>query len=345
MKKITLLLFFIISTAVVAQTARVQIIHNSPDHTLEALDVYFGNQKVVDSIPFRYSTDYRDAPANTPIVMALQSPGQQDTLGSLFRKTISFDPDSTYVLIISGLISTLPYDSLKPLEVRIHKSRESSRVAGKVDVLFFNGGTDAPGILIDELTVPNPNFLPLLRYGAFSAYKEVTNQNYEFRVIDNNTKQTIAPYFANFGTIGLADSAVVIVTSGLIDTSQSVPGDSTSSINAPLFGLYMALPGGGPLIELPAKSGIGLEEALQTKVLLYPNPANNVIEMVFPEEINGAIDVAILDMNGKPVIEETLYNHSTQIHKVRVSSLKVGYYLLEAKAGNNWFYSTKVLIE
>ena len=330
MKKITLL--FALMSQMHAQTARLQIIHNSPDHTIKALDVYFGNQKVVDSISFRNATAYRDVPANTPIIMALQSPALPDTSASLFRDTVRFDADSTYTLIISGLISSIPYDSIKPLDLAVHKSREVSRVSGNVDLLFYHGSTDAPGITIDELTGPTVNFLPLLRYGAFSSYLEVANQNYEFRV-------------ANFNTIGLADSAVVIVTSGLIDTSQSLPGDTNSTVYAPLFGLFMALPGGGPLIELPAKSGIGIDELDSQDILLYPNPANNTLEISFPTAIDGEIEIEILNMRGKPMLDTMVYNHSNEVHKIRVSSLSPGYYLLKAKADGNWIYTAKILIE
>lgn len=347
MKKFTplFILLFAMMSHLNAQTARIQIIHNSPDHTTKALDVYFGNQKVVDSLPFRYATDYMSAPANTPIVMALQSPSLSDTNASLTRQTISLDADSAYVLIISGLISSKPYDSLKPFEVNMHRSREMARLAGNVDLLFFNGGTDAPGITIDELTGSTVNFLPLLKYGEFSNFVEVANQDYEFRVVDNNTKQTIAPYFADFNTLGLADSAAVIVVSGLIDTSQSLPGDSSSAVDAPLFGLFMALPGGGPLIELPAKSGIGVDELGAERITLYPNPANNMLEISFPTEINGEVKIEILNMRGKPMLDTTVYNHSNEVHKLRVASLSSGYYLLKAKSGSDWIYTAKILIE
>ncbi len=347
MKKIipTLVFTLLLASMVSAQTARLQIIHNSPDHAFDALDIYFGNQKMVDSLPFRNATPYMDVSASTQLVVALQSPDLPDTVASLLRDTISFVDDSTYVLIISGLLSTQPYDSLKPFEMIVHRTREEARQTSNVDFKFFNGSTDAPGLNIDELTGPTPNFAPLVEYGTFTSYKEVAEQDYEFEVISDITKETIAIYFANFSSLGLADSSGLILASGMIDTSQSIPGDTNTSVRAPLFGLYMALPGGGPLIELPTKSGIGIGEFTAVAMEVYPNPATNMIDVVFPEAVNGEVEVKFLDMNGKPVLEKTLYNHSNEVHNIRVSPLKSGYYLLEAKSGNKWFFSTRILIE
>lgn len=347
MKKIICLIAFIqiLVAPIYGQTARVQIIHNSPDHIFEALDVYFGNQKMVDSLPFRHATAYMDVPANSPQVIAVQSPGLNDTVASLLRSTLTFDDDSSYVLIISGLLSTQPYDSLKPFELLSQTSREQVKTAGNVEAMFFHGGTDASGLVVNELTGNIQSFIPLLSYGQFTGYKSLAPQNYEFELVSNGIQQQLATYFANFSTLGLADSAIVVLASGMVDTSQSNPGDTNTSVDAPLFGLYAALSGGGPLVELPVKTGIGLDELNFNAVTAYPIPANNFMNLRLPGTVEGMVEFEILDMVGQPVMDFEVLNRKGELHRIDISAIKAGQYILNAKTQSNQSFSRRIVIE
>ena len=63
MKKITLYflaLFLAVSFSSYAQTARVQVIHNSADLSVQEVDLYIDNIKFIDNFAFRTATAFVD---------------------------------------------------------------------------------------------------------------------------------------------------------------------------------------------------------------------------------------------------------------------------------------------
>ncbi len=346
MKKIILVLFIAIGPYLFGQTARVQFIHNSPDVLTEEVDVYFDNQKVLDSMEFRSATPYMNVNANTDIVIAVQSPGLPDTSSSLFRDTLQFKADSTYVVVMAGLISLVPYDSLQPFELDVHKGREQSAASGKVDVMFYHGNTDGPQLTINETTQPISGLVSQLKYSSFTGYIPLDPIDYELDVVNVATQQLLATYLAPFNTLNLADSAIVVMVSGLIDTAQGLPGDSASAIQAPLFGLWAALPGGGPLVELPALSGIGLaEKRIDPIFQIYPIPAGEYLYIDYPAKSPFSGEVEVFDLAGRLILSSSVQIEDSQTVKLDVSSLSRGEYILKWKQKGHIGYTSKILIE
>ncbi|MFN3939117.1 MAG: hypothetical protein ACK4IY_00935, partial [Chitinophagales bacterium] len=72
MTRIALLITMIFAfTSVFAQTARVQVIHNSADPAANRVDVYLNGSLLLNNFKFRTATPFIDAPAETPITISI----------------------------------------------------------------------------------------------------------------------------------------------------------------------------------------------------------------------------------------------------------------------------------
>ncbi|MFK5283910.1 hypothetical protein ACI3PL_30465, partial [Lacticaseibacillus paracasei] len=57
----------LLSAGLFAQTARVQVIHNSADAAASVVDVWLGTTKIIDDFAFRTASAFINATAGSPI--------------------------------------------------------------------------------------------------------------------------------------------------------------------------------------------------------------------------------------------------------------------------------------
>ena len=135
----------------------------------------------------------------------------------------------------------------------------------------------------------------------------------------NNTI-TVAAYQAPLATLNLTDAALVVVASGFLDP--------TVNSNGPAFGLWVALPSGGNLIELPTTSGLSLSEKEASSFVVYPNPTENEIKIQGDNALNASVTVS--DLTGKVVLTQPAENGT-----VDVSRLDAGKYFVTISTLNS----------
>jgi hypothetical protein len=233
------------SINVTLPTARVQVVHNSPDPAAEVVDVYLNGDLLLDDFAFRTATPFIDAPANTPITIDIAPGTSADVSESLFTVSPTLAADETYIVVASGVLDpTLFDDSVNAIAFSLEVfegAREAAAVAGNTDLLVQHGSPDAPtvdvvnqdggGVLVDDISYPE-----------FQGYLELPTADYliDITTADNTTK--VAGYQAYLAELGLADAAVTVFASGFLDPSANQDG--------PAFGLWVSLATGGPLVEL-----------------------------------------------------------------------------------------------
>jgi len=230
-------------------TARVQAIHNSADAAASTVDVWLkttlGSQLLIDDFGFRTATPFIDAPAGTPITVAIapsNSTTINDTIPGL-SSTYNLVAGETYVLIAEGIVSTSGYTPSIPFGISVYSmGREQASTTGNTDVLVHHGSTDAPTVDVRERTLAT-TVVDNASYGDFAGYLELPNADYILDIQDATGSVTVASYQAPLATLGLADSALVVVASGFLNPANNS--------NGPAFGLWVALPSGGSLIQLP----------------------------------------------------------------------------------------------
>ena len=70
-------------------------------------------------------------------------------------------------------------------------------------------------------------------------------------------------------TLGLENQALVVLASGFLNPANNSNGAS--------FGLYVALPSGGELVELPIATAVNNIQINSLQYKTYPNPATDYI--------------------------------------------------------------------
>ncbi|HND88456.1 MAG TPA: DUF4397 domain-containing protein, partial [Saprospiraceae bacterium] len=210
-------------------TARVQLIHNAPDPTV---DVYAGNTRLLDDFAFRSATPFLSLPADRPIRLGMAPAGSASAADTLAGFGINLATDETYALFANGIVG----NPSTPFTLLPDAAREAAADTSKVEVALLHGAPGAPAVDIDLLS---GNMLlgtvPDLAYGEFISYLALDPADYRIRIRPNGSPLAVATYIADLST--WKGRAARIFASGILG-------------GMPAFGLFAALPD-GTVIEFP----------------------------------------------------------------------------------------------
>lgn len=272
-------------------TARLQVIHNSADLAADSVDVYLNGTLLLDNFAFRTATPFIDVDALTPLEIGIApktSTSVNDTItGAVFNYIL--EQDSTYVIIADGIVSGSGYTPSQPFDLKVYNmGREMASSTGNTDVLVHHGSTDAPTVDVDERTAGN--LVDDASYGDFAGYLSLTTADYILDIKDATGITTLFSYDAPLATLGLTDSAIVVIASGFVNPANNSNGES--------FGLWVALAEGGDLIPLPVNATTSLTELNNVELTIYPNPTVNSFTISGLDE---QFNISILSNDGKIV--------------------------------------------
>jgi hypothetical protein len=181
-KTSTTLLFFLLALAnLYAQTARVQIIHNSPSPTV---DIYAGADKLLDNFAFRTATPYIDVPAGVTIPIGVALGNSTTSADAIATFPVQFESGKAYVVVATGIVGGNPGFELKVFDA----GKETTADPNNTGILFFHGSPDAP--TVDVLTGGAP-IINDASYGDFQGYLEVPAASYDLDVTPGNDNNTV----------------------------------------------------------------------------------------------------------------------------------------------------------
>ncbi|MGV3637662.1 MAG: DUF4397 domain-containing protein, partial [Flavobacteriales bacterium] len=243
LNKLFPLLGMALATSVSAQTARVQIIHNSPDASLDDVDVYVNGDLAIDDLLFRSATEFLNLPAETTIEVGLARGNSTGAADILISTNFDLIENNTYVIVANGIVDATGYASAPEFSLDVYEpGRTAANGAGNTDVLVMHGSPDAPDVDVFEVGVGAGQIISGLAYGSFTDYLELPTADYTLEVRRAGS-EVLATYQAPLATLELDGAALVVVASGFIDPSVNNEG--------PAFGLWAAPATEGPLVELP----------------------------------------------------------------------------------------------
>jgi hypothetical protein len=259
-------LFLLLTSISFAQTARIQVIHNSADAAAEQVDVYLNGSLLLDNFAFRTATPFVNAPAGVEIDLDIAPATSADVTESIFNKKVTLTEDETYILVASGIVSATGYTPATDFDLYVYAmGRETASGASNTDVLVFHGATDAPVVDVME---PNAQLrlVDNLAFGSFAGYLELPTADYSLQIQNEMGNVAVAQFAAPLATLALQNTPLVVVASGFLNPANNSDG--------PAFGLYVALPAGGALVELPS-------QAISTaRIQVIHNSADAAAEMV-----------------------------------------------------------------
>ncbi|MGB3618138.1 MAG: DUF4397 domain-containing protein [Catalinimonas sp.] len=249
-----------ILVANVIPSARAQVIHNAPDVAADTVSIFFNDELLLDSVPFRTASEFIDLPAGIEFDLSVQPAGATDTVGALFRSTYELDTNETYIIVANGILpgNFDDYAADSAFNLFVYPlGREMAMEEDEYDLLVFHGAPDAPTVDVTALLdINNPTDLGTIidniSYGEFAdeGYVSVPNENFIFSVRDSSGATIVASYIAPLSLLntlvggGLLGQSYTVLASGFLNPADNNDGEA--------FGLFITLPGGGPLLELPA---------------------------------------------------------------------------------------------
>ena len=275
MKKNTLLfmflgvIFLLITGNISAQTARLQIIHNSADAAAAVVDVWVNETKLLDNFAFRTATPFIDAPAGVLLNIGIAPPNSTSWTQSFSIKQVVLTEDVTYIAVAIGITSTSGYSPSPTFDVKVYPiGRETASQPGNTDVLVVHGATDAPTVDVYETSGDAVQIINNLTYSNVAGCLELPTADYVLEVRDETGITTVAAYQAPLETLGLEGAAITVVASGFLNPANNSDG--------PAFGLFVAIASGGELIALPVYE----PESETARLQIIHNSADAVVEEV-----------------------------------------------------------------
>ena len=145
MKKLSMPLLVLLLTAGIAaaQTARVQVLHNSASPTV---DIYANGALILDDFAYRSATPFLDLPAQTLIQLAVAPANSQSAADALVTFPVVFDAGKTYIVSANGIVG----DPTTPFTLLVNDlAKEVSDDPAKVEIAVMHGATNAPSVDVD----------------------------------------------------------------------------------------------------------------------------------------------------------------------------------------------------
>jgi hypothetical protein len=166
-------------------------------------------------------------------------------------------------------------------------------------------------------------------------YVFVAPQNYTIDIAAAGTSTVVASYTAPL--TGFADSALVVFASGFL--SPNIPEGKDNGASFALI----AVTAGGNTITLPVFTGLTNISRMPEGISIYPNPAEDLVNITVKELVNTNYNVTITDVTGKTVfnnqLNDMLNNNAASIN---ISNFNKGVYFVYLK--NEKGTSTQKLI-
>jgi hypothetical protein len=228
----------------------------------------------------------------------------------------------------SGIVSTSGYAPAPAFSFGVFAgAQERSANANNTDVLVYHGSTDAPAVNV--LAVGSGTIVSNLSYGNFNSTtylplpSSTSAGNYTLHVTNTAGTTTVATYGAPLNTLGTSGLAISVLASGFLNPAVNSTG--------PAFGLYVALPAGGPLVPLPqlntTATGIANITSESIGVSVFPNPITDRVVITNSEELE--LTYSVSDYTGK-VFKQGEF--STGVESLDVNELQSGLYLLKVNS-------------
>jgi hypothetical protein len=163
------------SVSSVAQTARVQIIHNSPE---PVVDIYAGNDLLLDNFAFRTATPFIDVPAGVQINIGVAGENSTSSADAIANFPVEFEAGRTYVVVAGGVVGNT---GATAFNLFVNADAREAGTGSNVDVAVFHGSPDAPAVDVDAVFVAD-NVVSNLAFGEFTGYLSLPAAKYDLAI-------------------------------------------------------------------------------------------------------------------------------------------------------------------
>ncbi len=323
----TLLTAFSLPTIAQTSTARLQVIHNAADPAAASVDIYAGNDLLLDNFAFRTASPYVNVPAGVPVVISVAPPTSTSVNDKLTDFTVTFTAGKTYVAVANGVLDPSsfaenPDEKNIAFTLWLKDYAKETADAGKVDLLVVHGATDAPAVDVEAVGVGT--LVNNAVYGDVTPYISVPAAAYTLAVKDSTSETTVAQFAADLS--GAGGLSAVVFASGFLSPEDNEDG-------AP-FGLFAALPN-GTVVPLSTVTGITSANPVLNNISVFPIPAVEYVNIDGTVENSSELKISVMDLNGNIVSSSSKsVTEGNQNIKVDLNSLHSGNYFVNVSDGS-----------
>jgi hypothetical protein len=245
LKLLALSLF--VSGASVAQTAELQVIHNSADPAAATVDIYVNGAIALPDFAFRTATPFITLPAGVTLNIGV-APGTSSSAADTIKNfEVTLASGNRYVAIANGVLNPASFaanpEGKSTGFTLFLKDNVQNAALNPSNVEFFgvHGATDAPAVDIKARGVAT--LLDSVVYSNVSGYLSVPAASYILDVTPAAGSPIVASYQADLSALG--GGSAVVFASGFLNPAQNQNGEA--------FGLFAAL-ANGTVVPFPAVS-------------------------------------------------------------------------------------------
>ncbi len=226
-----------------------------------------------------------------------------------------------------------PYNSITGIYARFVKASKTSSSTTNITFNIYNNGgaSGAPGTVIGTATLP---FSTIISNTASNSYVyipispavSITGPFYVGVVIPTGTGDTLALYTNTNGNV--------------------TPGTGWRQSNSSAWATYSStysLNLVNTIFPIVCTSSVGIEESLTNNILIYPNPANDILNIDLANYGNNKVDVEIFNSIGGLI--KSIENKSmSPMMKIDLADVKSGIYYIIIKTEEGSSLSKKITI-
>lgn len=334
---VVFLLVLLFTSSTHAQTARLQVIHNSADVAAKSVDIYLNDKLLLNDFMFRQAAPFIDAPAGTEFTIGVAPANSSSANDALAKFKFTLEAGQTYVAIANGVLDTTKYAANPDMKKEAFTifvkpmAREKAMDMEKVEFFVLHGATDAPAV--DIYARGAGKLVSNAAYGDMTDYLAVGAGKYTLDITPANNPGTVVASF-DADLSGLKGGSAVVFASGFLD--------STKNQNGAAFGVLAAL-ANGTVVKLPV-AGTSTTDVENKKTGMldyrieqnYPNPFNpsTIISYSIPKE--EFVSIKIYNVLGKEVASLVNQKMTAGSHTVAFNAegYAAGTYIYSIKAGN-----------
>lgn len=305
--------------------ARLQVIHNAADPAAATVDVYVNGGLALDDFGFRKATPYIEVDANVALNIGVAGGNSTSVNDTLKNFTVTLENGKNYIAVATGVLNPANFaanpDAISTAFTLLLQSdmRLTANNPAEVDLRVIHGASDAPtvdvlangGVLVDNAP-----------YTAITGYLNVPAASYILSITPgNNNTAIVASFLADITSI--PGQSAVVLASGFLTPSANQNGAA--------FGLIGVL-ADGTVITFGNVTNI--DEANENINNVFPNPASDVLNVTFKEQVANNTTITIVNAIGQNVITETI-SAGTLNHQIDVKGLSKGIYSMSINNGNS----------
>ncbi|MEM1042109.1 MAG: DUF4397 domain-containing protein [Bacteroidota bacterium] len=276
-----------------AQTARVQIVHNSADPAAAVVDVYVEqistDDPAVDDLAFRNATPFIDLPAGQELTLTIAPGSSFSAADGIASFPATLVEGETYSIVASGVLDPSQFEanpdgrSTAFTLLVADGAQETSADPSEVQFNVGHGSTDAP--TVDVVARGVGTLVDDAAYTDITPYIGVPAAAYTLDVTTEDGETVVATFAADLSFA--RGQALTILASGFLSPENDQDGSA--------FGLLLVFPNGGTAL-LPASAPTATVQIIHNAA----DPAAAVVD-IYIEEFEG----------DEPVIDDLAFRTST----------------------------------